>query len=489
MENNDPVTTKESDASNCQYTLVSLSVLLMEDKKGKPTMKVTNTMKTIGVVGAALSACVSSAGTNTPTQSVDARIAALEQQVAQLKADNSANWLNDERAEEIRALVSEVMGDASKRTSLLAGGGTAGWDKHFYLASDDGSFKLNIKGVVQTRAVWNTRDNSGDDDSIFGFEMRRAKIYFAGNLFGSDFTYQINGAFSRKGGAFELEDAWGAYQINDMTKVKWGQFKAPFLREELTSSSAQVAVDRSYVNELTTGNRIQGVQVDWHEDQFRVLASWNSGWGFDFTGTNSGGENTGFSGDGTDVAFTARGEFLAAGDNWKQFEDFQSWADDEFGMLIGGAIHYQKGETGTVSPETDVLAWTVDASAEFGGAHVEAWVVGESSDSSSTSVADYDQIGFVVTGGVFLIPDELELFGRWEYYDFDGALAAGFDDQINLFTVGTNYFWEGHNKKWTTDIVFAGDSIPDGSSGIGIEKDAVGQDGQIIVRSQLQFKF
>ena len=465
-------------------------------------MNVMKESSLLGLTLAAVATGLASGGEvpGTPSSSekpIEAQITTLQRQIDDLKAraegGAESNWLNDERAEAIRALVRETIDDASSRTSLLGDGGTAGWDHHFYMASSDGNFKLNIKGVVQTRYLFNQRNNSGSDNNLSGFEMRRAKLYFYGHIFNPDFTYRINGAFDRKSGAFELEDAWGAYKLNDETKVQWGQFKAPFEREELTSSSEQVAVDRSYINELTTGNRTRGVAVSWHQDKVKLTGSFNDGFGTNFAGPNSDGKNKNFAGNTTEFALTARGEFLVVGDNWKQFKDYQSWSDDPFGVLVGAAVHYQKAERGTiVSPVTDadVIEWTVDASAEFGGSHIEAALVGMSSDTTTAGAPNYDQWGFELTGGTFVVPDEVELFGRWEHYDFDGALATtGFQNQINLYSAGVNWFFDGHDRKWSTDIVYADAGIPKGSSGIGLETDAAGEEGQFVIRSQFQFKF
>ena len=78
--------------------------------------------------------------------------------------------------DEVRAIVAEMVADADERSSLLAGG-TAGHDGGFYLASDDGAFKLGINGFVQFRyyAGFRDEDNTvGDaDDFSSGFQMRR----------------------------------------------------------------------------------------------------------------------------------------------------------------------------------------------------------------------------------------------------------------------------------------------------------------------------
>src|SRR5439155_5453186 len=63
-------------------------------------------------------------------------------------------------ADETRAIVAEMLADAQTRTSLLAAGG-AGHDGQFYLASPDGSFRLNVGGQIQFRYILDFRDAGG----------------------------------------------------------------------------------------------------------------------------------------------------------------------------------------------------------------------------------------------------------------------------------------------------------------------------------------
>lgn len=432
------------------------------------------------------------AGGNIPSNDTNARIQALEQQIAELKAQQSGNWLTDERAEEIRALVQEVVSDANGRTSLLANGGGAGYDNGFYISSDDGSFKLNLNALSQFRAVWNSRDNSGGDNSIFGFENSRTRLDFNGNLFGNDFTYRIQGDFMYSGGGFTLLDAWGRYQVNDNMGVSWGQFKAPFLREELLYEGNLQTVDRSYVHALTTAGYTQGVQVDYSaNDNLRFMAAFTDGTTLSVTGPNGSLANSAaLASGGTEYAFTGRAEWLVAGEQgFSQFDDLSSWSDDQYGTLLGGAVHWQDGEYGTTATETQAFMWTVDCQTEFGGANIFASFTGTHTDTNSPSATDVDQYGAVVQGGAFLDPDRIEVFGRWEWYDFDDALASARDNEINIFTAGVNVYWQGHDKKWTTDLVYANDGIPASAGNLGLLADAAGEDGQIALRSQVQFHF
>lgn len=431
-------------------------------------------------------------GETTPVDNVDARLTALEQRYEALRAETGSNWLNAARQEEIRALFNETQSDSMTRASLLQNGGGAGWDNgHFYLANGDGSFRLNISGQVQTRYTYNMRDQISavdlsnglgvpiDDTENAGFEMRRAKLFFSGNLFGPDLTYMVNGAFNRDGGMFELQNAWANWAMGNGWSFYWGQLKAPFLHEELVSSSKQLAVDRSYVNKMFTGDYTTGVGLGFNNDE---------NFKFDFAFTDGAGNantvwNDSVATGGTEWAMTARAEYLAAG-TWGQFKDYTSLGSSEFGFLLGGAVHWQNGEYGTAVTENELFGWTVDASLEGDGWNAAGYVVGLHTEPSiGTSTDDW---AFVVQGGAFLAPEKFEVFGRWEWLDFD-AVA----DSINIVTFGANYYIDtrGHAWKWTNDVVWALDNIPVDASGIGLLADAFGQQDQVAFRSQMQILF
>ena len=155
--------------------------------------------------------------------------------------------------------------------------------------------------------------------------------------------------------------------------------------------------------------------------------------------------------------------------------------------MVGAAIHYQTGEFGTSAVEASALAWTADVSTELGGANVYAAVVGQQLDSNVPGAVRLDQLGFVVQGGYFLKPDEVELFGRWEYYDFD-SVAAGLDDKVSLYSLGLNWFFDGHNRKWTNDVVYTQDNLPFSATAIGLNG-GTPTESQIVLRSQFQFEF
>ena len=418
-----------------------------------------------------------------------ARVADLERVVGRLRSVQDEPWLTTRRAAEIRGLVQDVLADADTRSSLLQDGMTAGWDKGFFLGNADGNFLLKVQGQLQARFVYNTQDKSPDDDHRWGFENRRTKLTFSGHIVDRSWDYRIQSAANRDGGDFDLDDAFIAKHFGDWT-LRVGQFKPPFMREELVSSSRQLAVERSLVNEVFNQGRSQGVELVYRGDQFSAAMMLNEG--FDRDNTPALAQDTEF-------AITARVEALLAG-SWGQFKDFTSWPDETTAVMIGAAVHYERDEFGTGDglfvdadadglddtpndDELETLAFTADVSLEFGSANAFAAVVYRDLDSD---VLNTEQLGVVIQGGLFLT-DDLEIFARYEWGDLD---IAGIDD-LSVITFGVNRFWDKHALKWSMDVGIGLSEIaePWSASGAGWRTDGVGRDGQIVVRSQMQLLF
>ncbi|MEE8156469.1 MAG: porin, partial [Phycisphaerales bacterium] len=230
-----------------------------------------------------------------------ARVADLERVVGHLRSGQDEPWLTTRRAAEIRGLVQDVLADADTRSSLLQDGLTAGWDKGFFLGSADGNFLLKVQGQLQARFVYNTQDKSDDDDDRWGFENRRTKLIFSGIVIDPSWQYRIQTSASRDGGGFRLQSAFIAKEFGDNWKLRIGQFKPPFMREEWVSSTRQLAAERSLVNEEFNQGRSQGVELAYRADQFGAAVMLNEG--FDRDNTPALAEDTEF-------AITARAEAL-----------------------------------------------------------------------------------------------------------------------------------------------------------------------------------
>jgi len=417
------------------------------------------------------------AGAATVDADTNARIAELEAQVAALTAAQGDNWLTEQRSAEVRSLVQDVLADADTRTSLLQSGMTGGWDNGFWLGSPDGNYMLRVSGQVQVRYVYNFQDESPVDDNRSGFENPRTKLIFDGHIIDKSWKYKVQGAFSTLSddGEFELEDAYIQKSLDNGWNFKAGQLKLPFNREELVSSKYQLAVERSLVNEEFNLDRAAMVMVGYDAEQFRAEAAFSNG-----AGTSNSGALT----RDTEFALTARGEFLAAG-NWKQFDDFTSWQEEDYGAMIGAAVHYEREEYGSAATdELETFGFTADASVEGGGWGIFGSFYYFTFDDDDS--VDVDPIAFTIQGSFMFTPD-WEAFARYEWADSDIDSV----EELSLVTVGVTKYWKMHSMKWQSDIGWGINEIEAvwASGRANWRTDSDDEDGQIVLRTQLQLLF
>jgi hypothetical protein len=431
------------------------------------------------------------------------QVKTLQQEVSTLRAEDGTEWLTEARAKEIRALVSDVLEDADHRASLMDDGATAGWTPEgFFLSSADGDFLLTVAGLMQFRWIFNHHDEEGDDEFRQGFEFARTKLTLAGHVFNRDIEYLVRGDVTRNEpglvtGLWFLQDAWIRFYLNDDWAITAGQFKVPFNREELVSPGAQLAVERSLLNESLNLGRSQGVQLTWTPadcPDWRVLAMTGDGATDNFdvgvTLIDPGGApiNTPALDEDVEIQFTGRAEYKLAG-TWEQFEDFTSPEDDPKGMLLGAALHYQRGEHGGPggSDPDNWTAATVDFSLECGGANLFVAAIYHQID---TQGFIFDGYGAVIQGGYYFNP-KWEVFGRYEWGQMNANVPGDAFHTLNVATVGVNYYMDGHDVKWTTDLGLGFTEVDTAwdSNLAGWRIDSAGTQNQLVLRTQLQLLF
>ncbi|MEM7227536.1 MAG: hypothetical protein AAF432_01850 [Planctomycetota bacterium] len=429
------------------------------------------------------------AATDSSVNELRDRVAELETELADMKRADGEQWLTERRADEIRSLVSDVLADADTRASFQ-GGHTGYYKDGAVIESEDGNFKLKVNGQVQVRYTVNYRDDApaGVDSTVRGFDNTRTKLIFSGHVHDSSWKYKVSGDFgplSNGAGTFGLENAYIKKVLgNGNSYVKFGQFKLDFLREENVSAAKQLAADRSLVNDFFTQDYSQGVEWGWHNDNTRFSVAFSDGFG----SRNSAALASGAAA-AAEYAITGRLDFLLSGD-WAQFSDFTSMpgSTDGTAVLIGVAGHYEESASGVgniPAMEVERFTYTVDGSIEGDGWNAFAAFVGNSLESDA--MADVDQYGFVVQGGMF-INDSNELFARYEWGDAD---MAGVED-LSLLTVGINSYYYGHNLKSTVDIGYAFDELTSGgftTGSLDYVPTAADEDGELVIRGQLQLLF
>lgn len=453
------------------------------------------------VLGAAVALTVAPFVQADDTAALRAELDAMKAELAQLKNEQGETWMNERRAEEVKTLVNEALSDAETRATLLQDGAMAGHDgKKFFLQSADGSFRLNIEGQIQFRYIFNrTRaDTANSREENQGFQLRRMKVKFNGHIGDPKIKFKVSLAGSRGGGnsgdrsrngGIYVEEAQMSYDVNDWLTVYGGRLKAPYSREELVSSSRQLAVERSYVNERFTWGWTEGVGVVIKPmDNLKLNVMINDGpergEGFSSTTLDFNDPSHVFS-------ITGRADFLVMGD-WGQFKDFNGWQKEEMGLLLGAAFGYTNGNgVGSTAVGTgtrpNFFSFTADASFKFKGFTAFAAGFAQIGTTDETNGGSQEDYGIVAQAG-YNIADTWEPFVRYEYIGQNHHSDDPVQYDISIATVGLNWFLKKNSAKFTADAMYIFQPV-DGESGLGIldTQGASPETGdQIVFRLQFQ---
>jgi outer membrane murein-binding lipoprotein Lpp len=488
-------------------------------------------IRTVGLLAGA--ATLSASGLAGATDIDSASIDALRAELSELRAQNESlearvdakddAWLNETRTTEIRGIVQDVLADSQTRTSLQDSGAMAGYKagQGFFLSSQDGSFSMRISGQVQTRWVMS---HVGDDPALdggnqyqWGFQVRRAKVRFQGNVIDKTWHYQVNGDFMEgsQAGTFNLQEAMITHDVNDNLSVTFGRYKVPFLREELVSSSNQLAVERSLVNEYFTADRAIGVDVMYKTDSWTLEGAFNNGAQTAYQGNGNlgnaltGAAYTSSANNPTKWAVQGRFQYKLSGD-WSDFDSFTSSPDDENAMMIGVAGMAQQwngNAAGNVQPlaqiadSSSVWGVTADFSAKFAGFSLFGAAVYQRFEAKGGGESNtVNPWGFVGQAG-YSFTDQWEVFGRFSWANNRGlgqitgggipADNAGVAEaKLALLTLGVNYFIND-NVKFTADWginmnnSLSGDWVNQADTGWR----ATNSSSEWVLRAQLQLLF
>ncbi|MEM1026980.1 MAG: porin [Planctomycetota bacterium] len=403
--------------------------------------------------------------------SLRSELDALRREVTQLRQQLPVTWMDEAREAELRTLVEDVVSDASTRTAFQDAGLGAGYDgKNFFLEGD--GFRLNVSGQIQFRYVHNSDGGASSvSDDADGFELRRTKVQFKGNLGDPKISYVVRLASSRSSANTSLEEAAIGYKFDNGVQLAAGKKKLPFLRQELLSSTRQLAVDRGLGTEYFTLNFAEQLQtVIPIGKQIRATLAYSDG------GVS---ESSAALADTVKYAFTGRVDAAILGD-FADGKDLRPRKDESEALLLGAALHAEEGE----ATDAETLAWTLDAMGKTGPLTGMAAYMGGRDEGADVTVH-----GLTAEVGYAFIP-MYQPFVR-----YDGLWEEGEGD-LQALTMGGNAYLGGHAAKLTADVVwvFAGDAIAPiaglnsspTNSGIGLVS---GQGEQLAVRAQFQLLF
>ncbi|HVX83627.1 MAG TPA: porin [Phycisphaerae bacterium] len=448
----------------------------------------------------------------------DAEFAAVKQRLAELEAREDQNWMTQERTQEIRAIVEDVLADANARKQQ-ADGASFGYKDGFYIQTDDDRFKLVIGGYAQFRyeyALQNAYNNRtlgsrtlgagssaprvtpSDPGNASGFDIRRARLNFSGNLLSPDLTFKLEGDFEGgAGGTFGITDAFVAYRFTDNFRIRVGSYKVPFAKAELTPDPFGAFAERAEV--LSPFDPIRSLGVSLYGDLLHDKATYevalndgsraNTLRQVDTIGGTANLDNrlgayarVQWAGSGKVSQFSEESDLRPAPDN------------DQFIWLLGGALGYESQNAANnafPSPQTtavttglsnadgpgftnytlngDLFRATLDWSAKWHGLsfntaayfqQVNANPGNTSTTATASSIGPFGrtdssffQHGYYGQIGYFVVPQKLEVLGR-----IGGLFTEGYPNVGEYYSLGANYFFYGQNMKLQSDITYSPES-------------------------------
>lgn len=332
--------------------------------------------------------------------------------------------------------------------------------KGFTFTSQDEKFQLSLGGRMQFRYTFTDKE-SGQDSSTW--DAKRIKFYLNGYAYTKDLTYALQLDLRQAGNSKMLQDANLNYRIIDEAQIKLGQYKIPFLRQELTSDGNLELVDRSIVVDAFKPSYDIGVSLN--GKVAKGLVYYNIG-GFGGAGQTTG-RTTNDNLLAARVAVNPLGDMAySEGDLDNSKKPLVSVGADYFrntvtqsevakmsppNYLSSTANGWVAKGLGTLLPNStdkaDIDSYSVDAAFKWMGLSAQAeYVLGQAECQRTGSLLRAQ--GFYAQAGYMILP-KLEAALRYSYYDPNRDLA---NDHI-IETIGAvSYYFDKHRLKLAADV-------------------------------------
>ncbi len=344
----------------------------------------------------------------------------------------------------------------------------AGYKKGLFIESVDGNYKIkmNLRGQFQ----FAVNDTDGEATST-DMDIRRFRVKWKGNAFRPWFLYAIE--LSGDSGDLELRDMYFDAAYNTSIVPRAGQFKVPFNRERLTSSSNLQFVERSITSSEFSVGRDVGVAA------YGILGDMVTYGVGVFNGDGRAGKSQ-----NSNLLYAGRIQFspccgklkysggsFPSGGSYKLVPNFTSSGELPIIAIGVGVYSFPGLDIARRTPDdkgisnrfnelgieqADVTGITADIALKYSRFDVVASYDGRWMGPDEVESGDLDTIydqGFRVQGGLFLLPDTLELTARYAYIDYDdgSGITGDVRDTSWQITPAINYYIS-HDHRWKVQV-------------------------------------
>jgi len=333
--------------------------------------------------------------------------------------------------------------------------------KGFTFTSPDQNFQLSLGGRGQFFYQFLDKE-TGQDTSQF--RIRRFKVYMGGYAFTSNLTYRVQADLTKGNTAQLLDDAWINYRFAEEAQAQVGQFKVPFLRQELISDGAQQFVDRSNVVDAFKPSYDIGV-MGWGNVS-KSLFAYSAGI---FGGTGQGQPRT-----GNNSAYAIRAAFNPLGAVPYTESALENYENPRFS--VGGNYYWNTlkktgpttfQDTSSSTPpfagtsgwlgasaavfdnteKVDVEMYSIDGALKWRGLSVQAEYMHGSADGEVTG-RKVNAAGMYAQAGCLVVPKHLEVAARYTWYDPNEYVSNNLVTQVQG---AVSWYFYNHNLKVQSD--------------------------------------
>jgi hypothetical protein len=386
------------------------------------------------------------------------------------KQEEATTKLNESGPEPVRELISKPKAFYNFLKSH--------YDDGLVFETKRGNFSVRYRTLIQFQFSAINQDNNTDTDFFF----RRFRFKFNGHVLRPWLTYRLQ--LSRDdvrighggdGHGVVFKDFYIDAVYFEKIFPRIGQFKVPFNREQLSSGSALLLVERSIVNtEFSLGRKLGGALYGILGNHVAYGAAVFTSPATDDTADASSVDTETFAGRlqlnfGGTLEYS-NGGFPTGGD-YALVPDFTKVPVFVFGTAVvylpSLSVKENEGDSGALIErfieldisKGNVVSVTGDAAYKLPMFNVEAaylgrWIEPEIGGGGTV----YDQ-GLRIQTGLFLVPDTIEMAGRWAYIFYDtspGVAEVGeaLRDTSSELTTGINYYISKSNK-WKLQLSYS----------------------------------
>jgi len=330
---------------------------------------------------------------------------------------------------------------------------------------------LNIGTRLQFRYEYSDRNNGKDD--VNEMNIRRMRIEFTGNMW-KDISYKFELSMDKMAD-LHMKDASVTFeQLGPYAHIRVGQYKTPFSRQRITSSSKLSVIDRSIIEKLYPG-RDTGIEISGKNilGMIDYAAAIETGWGDRRKYIDV--DNKEFWYDGRIVIHPLGYDAMHVGDVHMHESDIEDSQRPLFELALNGLyapdqlatgersvgdmflaneafnvselkkLHEDGGKLTSAELDDlygDITIWGPDftffcngfsLTGEYYMAKYKANGVGR-----NPALKNLKTKGYFIQAGYFILPKTVEIVGRYSYLDRDTSLKTSSD--LKTYYAGVNYF-------------------------------------------------